>query len=119
MCSKCCSECRKEMEPPKSWKRLTLHDSGNSSRFQFMSKKDAEAAQQRYVPQNIERSTQWAMKVFSEWKQAQELANEDCCLEDLLERADTADLVKWLSLFTVEARQANGDHYTLATTSQL
>lgn len=119
-CSKCRSECRKESQPPKGKKkRLSLGDIGNSSRFQFVSKKDAETAQQKYVPPNTERSTQWATKVFAEWKQARQLAGEECCPEDLLKRADPSDLAKWLSLFAVEVRQASGDFYSPATISQL
>ena len=45
-CAKCRSECHKETDPPKGKKkRLALRDIGNSSRFQFVSKEDAEAAQ--------------------------------------------------------------------------
>ena len=47
----------RENMPPKSKKKLTLGDIGNSSHFQFVSKKDAEASQQRYVLPNTEKST--------------------------------------------------------------
>ena len=39
--------------------------------------------------------------------------------DDLLERADATELVKWLSLFAAEARNGKGNHYTPATISQL
>ena len=44
----------RENKPPKGKKKLTLGDSGNSSHFQFVSKKNAEASQQKYVPPNAE-----------------------------------------------------------------
>lgn len=59
------------------------------------------------------------MRVFAEWKQARQLAGEGSCPEDLLERADPTDLVKWLSLFAVEARQAKGACYTLSAIAQV
>ena len=52
-----------------------------------------------------------AMKVFADWKQAQQLVDKECCPEDLLERADRNHLAKWLSLLTVEARHASGNFY--------
>ena len=111
--SKCRNEWIKENDPPKGKKKcLTLGDIGNSSRFQFVFKKDAETAQQKYVPANTEKSTHWATKVFADWKQARQLAGEGCCSDDLLERADPSHLPKWLSLFAVEARQASGDFYS-------
>ena len=36
------------------------------------------------------------MKVFSDWKKAREGALEVACPEDLLERANPEDLVRWL-----------------------
>ena len=45
----------RENKPPKGKKKLTLGDIG--SRFQFVSKKDAEASQQRYVLPNTEKLT--------------------------------------------------------------
>ena len=92
-CAKCQSEYHKETDPPKGKKkRLALRDIGNSSRLQFISKEDAKAAQKSYVPPNSERTTWWALKVFAEWKQAQKLVCQDCCPEDLLERADPTEL---------------------------
>ena len=108
-CSKCRSKCRKEDHPPKRQKkRLTLSYVGNFSRFQFVSKKDAEAAQQKFVPLNAD----W--RLFADWKQARQLVGKECCPEDLLERAYPSHLTKWLSLLTVEARQASDDFNLLA-----
>ena len=47
----------RENKPPKGKNKLTLGDIGNSIHFQFVSKKDAEVAQQRYVPPNAEKLT--------------------------------------------------------------
>ena len=38
------------------------------------------------------------MKAFFDWKKAREVALEEACPEDLLERANPEDLVRWLSL---------------------
>ena len=111
-CSKCHGEWSKENKLLKAKKkRLTLGDKGNSSCFQFVSKKDAEVAQQKYVSPNTEKSTQLATKVFANWKQAQQLADEECCPEDLLEQADPSHLAKWLSLFVVKVPVAISIRY--------
>ena len=90
-------------------------NSGWYRKFQFDSKKDVEVAQQKYVSPNTEKSTQLVTKVFANWKQARQLAGEECCPEDLLEQADPSYLAKWLSLFVVEAWQASGNFYSLPT----
>ena len=99
----------------------TLSDVSNAlvtDRFQFVSK-EAEDLQKGFVPGNTQRSMQWAIKSFSDWKKAREFALEEACPEDLLERANPEDLVRWLSLFAAEAQNGKGDHYTPATISSL
>ena len=66
--------------------------------------------QKAFVPSNTKRSTDWAVKVFFDWKKARGAAGEDECPGDLLERGDPGDLVKWLSLFVAEARTVKGSH---------
>ena len=83
-------------------KRLSLELSNVSNalgtdHFQFVSK-EAEDLQKGFVPGNTQRSTQWVMKVFFDWKKAREVALEEAYPEDLLERANPEDLVRWLSL---------------------
>ena len=120
-----CSKCRAECQPTRCKKKrlsVALSDVSNASgtdRFQFVSKEAEEDLQKGFVPGNTQRSTQWAMKVFSDWKKAREAALEEACPEDLLERANPEDLVRWLSLFAAEARNGKGDHYTPTTISSL
>ena len=90
---KTCSKCRKECEPPKKKKRLSLvrKDVDNCSGlgcFQFVTK---EAEEEGFISENILRVTQWALKVFSDWKAARIDAQEEACLNDLLKRANPAD----------------------------
>ena len=59
-----------------------------TNRFQFISKEAEQNLQKGFVPGNTRRSTQWAMKVFSDWKKAREVALEEVCPEDLLEHAN-------------------------------
>ena len=52
--------------------------------------------QKAFVPSNTKRSTDWAVKVFFDWKKARGAAGEDECPGDLLERDDPVDLVNGL-----------------------
>ena len=63
-CSKCHSERRKETEPPKARRGAQLFVIlGIPVVSIFVSKQDAEVAQQPEVP-NTEKSAQWTMKFF-------------------------------------------------------
>ena len=64
------------------------------------------------VPGNTQRSTSWAVKVFSAVKACEEVGLESCPLV-LLEWADPDDLCKWLAL--CERRSANGRNYPPST----
>ena len=71
-----------------------LSDVSNLSGADHFVSKEAEDLQKGFVPGNIQRCTQWAMKVFSDWKKAREGAEEVACLEDLLELVSPEDLVR-------------------------
>ena len=93
---KICSKCRKECEPPKKKKRLSLalKDVGNCSGlgcFHFVTKEAEEDFQKSFISKNILRMTKWALKVFSDWKAARIDAQEEACRNDLLKRANPAD----------------------------
>ena len=92
-----------------------LSDVSNLSGADHFVSKEAEDLQKGFVPGNIQRSTQWAINVFSEWKKAREGAQEVACLEDLLENANPEDLVRWLSLFAAEAQNGKRDQNTPTT----
>ena len=57
------------------------------------------------------------MKAFFDWKMEREVALEEACPKDLLERGNLKDLVR--SLFAAEARNGTGDHYAPTTISSL
>ena len=57
------------------------------------------------------------MKAFFDWKMERDVALEEACPKDLLERGNLKDLVR--SLFAAEARNGTGDHYTPTTISSL
>ena len=46
------------------------------------------------------------MKVCSDWKEAR--VGDDCPPDDLLERADATELVKWLSCSPLKREMARG-----------
>ena len=94
---------------------LVLSDVSNLSGADHFVSKEAEDLQKGFVPGNIQRSTQWAITVFSEWKKAREGAEEVACLEDLLENANPEDPVRWLSFFAAEAQNGKRDQNTPTT----
>ena len=63
-----------------------MKDKENSDpRFSFLSKEDELDLQKAFVPSNTQRSTDWAVKVFFDWKKARRDAGKDECPDDLLE----------------------------------
>ena len=99
-------------------KRLSLRGK-EPERFKFLSDEDAKKLQKSFIPKNTQRSTNWAIKVFSQWKKAREDSGLELCPDDLLELAVPEDLCKWLPLFVAEGRNSKGGHYTPSTISQL
>ena len=71
---KACSKCSKECEPPKIKKKrlsLALKDVGNCSGpgcFQLVIKEAEEDLEKGFIPENTQHATQWALKVFCDWK---------------------------------------------------
>ena len=115
-CSKCQCECLPKPAAKKKRSDLPVKD---PDRFKFLSSEDSAKLQKSFVPSNTQRSTNWSLKVFSEWKKAREDANLELCPDDLLECAVPENLSKWLPLFAAESRNGKGRHYTPATISQL
>ena len=100
---------------------LSLRDIGNLSGdcFQFVTQEDEKDLQKEFIPGNTQRATLWAMKVFGDWKKARKDAHKEACPDYLLERADPADLVRWISLFAAETRNSQGEHYHPSSISNL
>jgi len=68
---------------------------------------------------NTKKCTNWAVWVFTAWRQARNVTQEDRCPTDLLENPFAGQLNYWLSRFVVEARRADGERYPSATLYQL
>ena len=70
-----------------------------------------EVIRKNFIPKNTKESTNWAAKVFEQWRlKRNEAASSDdkLCPDNLLV---WSDLNYWLSCFTVEARRADRQHY--------
>ena len=59
---------------------------------------DAKNTAEKLYPKNTQRTTNWAIKVFSQWKKAREDTGLELCPDNLLELAVPEDLCKWLPL---------------------
>ena len=79
-CEKCrrhCLDSSTGSPQKKKRKSLGLKDKENSDpRFSFLSKEDELDLQKAFVPSNTQRSTDWAVKVFFDWKKARRDAGE-------------------------------------------
>ena len=72
-----------------------------------------------YVPQNTEKNTQWAMRVFEQWQEARCVRGNP--VPDKLLQAPyyIGALSHWLSLFVSEVRKADGSLYPPKSNYQL
>ena len=52
--------------------------------FDFLSKEDQQDLQKNFTPQNTQRSTHWALKVFSGWREARKKTKKKGGLTNLL-----------------------------------
>ena len=64
-----------------------------------------------YVPQNTDKATTWAMRVFKAWRIERNKVDTDKCPDNLLESPDIHNLNHWLSRFVVECRWEDGKPY--------
>ena len=71
--------------------------------FEFVSK-EAEDLQKGFVPGNTQRSMQWSMKVFCDWKKAREVALEEACSEDRRTGSIFGRLPRTFTLYIVNLR---------------
>lgn len=96
-------------------------DGGNPPKmFKFSTEEDIEELNKGVIPLNTSRSTKWAVKTFELWCQARNLEKStENVPESLLRSPNISDLNKYLSMFVVEARKANGDEYPPATLHQI
>ena len=107
------SEAPKSKPPKKKLKLSVPKDKEN--RWQFVDDAKEAALSKKFVPKNTATSTKWAVSNFVAWRDGR---NARYCNKpekqvpmDLLEKADTAVLGKWLSLYVAETRKQDGGRY--------
>ena len=111
----------KENQPPSKKPRLSLslkkgrkQDNNNSSfsRFGKVSNSELQEATKGVLPANTKKANTWAIKNFTEWKQARDTDHpDDTVPEKLLCLSDTETVCKWLCRYIMETRQENGQPY--------
>ena len=74
-----------------------------------------------YVPMNTQKSTNWAVKVFNEWRGSRSSLDDGECPSDLHvpEVGDADKLNFWLPRFINEVRRTDGNAYPPRTFHQL
>ena len=72
-----------------------------------------------YVPMNTQKSTNWAIEVFNEWRCSRSSLDDEECPSDLLYVGDADKLNFWLPQFINEVRQTDGNPYPPRTIHQL
>jgi hypothetical protein len=72
-----------------------------------------------FVNKNTSKNTQWAMKLFYEWKEERNKENADKCPEYLLTSPDITKLNFWLGRFVNEVRNQKGENYLPKTIQQI
>ena len=80
--------------------------------FVVASEEEMEQISKGFVPKNTKKTTNWAVKVFEQWRvQRNEATNDNgkLCPSNILECPKVRDLNYWLSRFVIEARSENGD----------
>ena len=78
-----------------------------------------ESAKVTVVPKNTEKSTRWALRVFSEWLRQRNERSDEKCPEDILLSDDRSELCRWLCVCVNEIRKEDGEPYTPRSITQL
>ena len=91
-----------------------------NTRFASPTKKEAfDAAAESVVPANTH-STNWAVKTFTAWmQQRNERLPENPVPHDILESKEAIEVCKYMRLFVLETRRADGAPYPPATLRSL
>lgn len=78
----------------------------------YVSQSELESSKKKVVPQNTEKSTQWAIKTFTEWAESRKESGREAPPSDILLMGSAEAVCDTLCLFFSEIRQANGNPYT-------
>ena len=95
-------------EPPRKKRKAGIRD-----RFVApLSPSSMERVCKGYVPKNTTKATDWALRVFEQWKENRNYTSpEERVPEKLLEDGNAELLNLWLARFVVEIRRADGEPY--------
>uniref|UniRef100_A0A1X7U4V1 Uncharacterized protein n=1 Tax=Amphimedon queenslandica TaxID=400682 RepID=A0A1X7U4V1_AMPQE len=103
-------------EPVKKKPRLSL--SLKSRRFKESVSDNLTELTKPIVPKNTAKNTMWALKNFMDWRAEREQHHPlEVCPPDILEKTlyNAEELNKWLCLYILETRRADGQPYPLTT----
>ena len=89
----------------------------SSGRFSTATDEELAKLAEGLVPENTEKTTNWAMNNFKQWVSSRSLF--DPVPDDFLMSTDIQTITKQLSRFIVETRKSNGGLYPPATLHQL
>ena len=112
----CCSTDDNEIEmervqEPKS-KKKKLEVARPSQRFADpLSPSKMQTICEGFVPKNTQKATDWARRVFDEWRINRNKRSDEKCPSTLLVSPDVRALNYWLSRFVLEVRRADGEPY--------
>lgn len=103
------SRCTKSLK----LKKKAAPEKTPSSRFGNVSNDEISAMSKGYVPLNTEKNTNWALRVFQEWKSARNKSvalegNGDICPDDLLDNPHVVLLNFWIPRFIAEVCNKKG-----------
>ena len=90
-------------------------------RFKFSNEKELQEMAKGFTPANTNKATQWALKVFDDWRTARnkQFPVEQAVPENLLDSSDPEVLNTHFSRLAIEARKVNGERYPPSTVHQL
>ena len=72
---------------------------------------EVETQKKKFVPDNTDKATQWATKVFSDWSVARQAAGKEAPPKDVLLTEDKKLLCDSLCTFFLEVRKSDGEPY--------
>ena len=107
----------KENRPSLSLKKR--RKTTETKRFTFVNPEEVEAEKDKFIPQNTDKSTQWAIKAFTDWLTSRSEAGEQVPPENILLTDDRMLLCNWLCTIFIEVRKMNGTKYCPRSLSAL
>jgi hypothetical protein len=102
-------------------KRKAKEKEEAEKRFAFTTSPNIQELKQKRVPKNTEKSTQWALRCFNEWKTSRIQSTGKGPPDDIFSSSDISskEVCKWLCHFFSEVRKADGSKYCPRSLSSL